>query len=147
MRTTLGLILVLSASLGSLGSLAGCGGKGGSASEPAGAKLAVTSIEPASAAPASVPLVVHGSGFLAESRSVQVYLGETSANVLSIDSDTELQIEVPAGAPGEPVDVKLVFEPGGEITLPHAFTFMPGAEGAAPAPAATPAVSEVTPAP
>lgn len=120
MRTTLGLIVALSASV----AVASCGGQSGGASEPAGAKLAVTSIEPATAAPATVPLVVHGSGFLAESRSVQVYLGETPANVLSIDSDTELQVEVPAGAAGAPVDVKLVFEPGGEITLPHAFTFI-----------------------
>ncbi len=140
MRTTITFAVVFAASL----ALAGCGGKGGGAGEPASAKLAVTSIEPATAAPATVPLVVHGSGFLAESRSVQVYLGETPANVLSIDSDTELQVEVPVGAAGAPVDVKLVFEPGGEITLPHAFTFMPGAEGAA---AATPEVSEATPAP
>jgi hypothetical protein len=131
MRTTLVLATVLGASF----VLAGCGGQSGGASEPAGAKLAVTSIEPASAAPATVPLVVHGSGFLAESRAVQVYLGETPANVLSIDSDTELQVEVPAGAPGEPVDVKLVFEPGGEITLPHAFTFIAsGASEATSAP-------------
>jgi hypothetical protein len=142
MRTTIALATVFGVSL----ALAGCGGKSGAASEPAGAKLAVTSIEPASAAPATVPLVVHGSGFLAESRSVPVYLGATPANVLSIDSDTELLVEVPTGAPGEPVDVKIVFEPGGEITLPHAFTFMPGADGA-PAAAIEPAVLEATPAP
>jgi hypothetical protein len=132
MRTSFALALAFTATLG----LAGCGGKGGGANEPGGAKLAVTSIEPASAAPASVPLVVHGTGFLAESRSVQVYLGETPANVLSIDSDTELQVEVPAAEAGAaPVDVKLVFEPGGEIVLPAAFTFMPAAVSAStPAP-------------
>jgi hypothetical protein len=142
MRTSLALVIAFSATLGA----AGCGGKSGGADEPGGAKLRVTSIEPATAAPATVPLLVHGSGFLAESRTVQVYLGETPANVISIDSDTELQVEVPAGAPGAPVDVTLVFEPGGEIKLPQAFTFMPSADGAAGA-ATEPAVSATTPAP
>lgn len=118
MRTTLAISFVLGLAV------AGCGGKG--ANEPTAAKLNVTGIEPASAAP-TTPIVIHGSGFMAESRSIQVYLGEAPANVLSVDSDTDLQVEVPAGEPGTPVDVKLVFDPGGEIMLPGAFTFTPGA--------------------
>ena len=123
MRTSLALVIAFSATLG----VAGCGGKSGGASEPVNAQVRVTGIEPTSAAPAGgVPLIVHGSGFMAESRSIQVYLGDTPANVLSIDSDTELQVEVPAGEAGK-VDVKLVFDPGGEIMLPAAFTFTPDA--------------------
>lgn len=122
MRTSLALVLAISSTLG----VAGCGGKSGGANEPSGAKLRVTGIEPASAAP-TTPIVIHGSGFMAESRAIQVYLGNTPANVLSVDSDTDLQVEVPAGEAGAPVDVKLVFDPGGEIMLPAAFTFTPGA--------------------
>jgi hypothetical protein len=118
MRTTLAISLVLGLAV------AGCGGKGAKA--PEASKLNVTHIEPTAAAP-TTPIVIHGSGFMAESRSIQVYLGETPANVLSVDSDTDLQVEVPAGEAGAAVDVKLVFDPGGEITLPHAFTFTPGA--------------------
>ncbi|KAB2889416.1 MAG: hypothetical protein F9K40_19835 [Kofleriaceae bacterium] len=123
MRTSLVLALAMSATLGS----AGCGGKGGGASEPSGASLRVTSIEPTSAAATGgVPLHIHGSGFIAESRAIQVYIGDAPANVLSVDSDTELQVEVPPGEAGKAVDVKLVFDPGGEIKLPHALTFVPG---------------------
>lgn len=131
MRTSLALALAFSATLG----LAGCGGKGGGANEPSGANLKVTSIEPASAAPGGAPILVHGSGFMAESRAIQVYLGDLPANVLSVDSDSDLQVEVPAGEAGKTVDVRLVFDPGGEITLPQAFTFT------------APAVSAATPAP
>ena len=43
-------------------------------------------------------------------------------------NETTLQtirmLEAPGGKPGEPVDVLVVFEPGGEITIPRAFTFV-----------------------
>lgn len=122
MRSSLACVFAITATLG----VAGCGGKGGGANEPSGASLQVTSIEPTSAAPTGgVPLVVHGRGFMAESRAIQVYIGDQPANVLSVDSDTDLQVEVPPGEAGKTVDVKLVFEPGGEIKLARAFTFTP----------------------
>jgi len=122
MRTSLAVVLAFSATLG----VAGCGGKG--ASEPSATKLEVTAIEPTTGAPAGgVPMVIHGKGFMSESRAIQVYVGDAPANVLSVDSDTVLQVEVPAGQAGAAVDIKLVFEPGGEIMLPHAFTFTPDA--------------------
>ncbi len=121
MRIT--LALVLCAVLGA----AGCGGSSSGASEPSASTLRVTKIEPTSAAPTGgVPLVVYGAGFMAESRAIQVYFGDAPASVLSVDSDTQMQIEVPAGEAGAAVDVRLVFEPGGEVMLPHAFTFAPG---------------------
>lgn len=121
MRTSLALVFAATLALG-------CGGKSGGANEPSGGKVRVTSIEPTTAAPTGgVPMIIHGSGFMSESRAIQVYVGETPANVLSVDSDTELQVEVPPGEAGKAVDVKLVFDPGGEIMLPQAFTFTPGA--------------------
>lgn len=120
MRSSLACVFAITATLG----VAGCGGKGGGASEPSGGKLLVTSIEPTSAA-GGVPLHVHGSGFMSESRAIQVYIGDQPANVLSVDSDSDLQVEVPPGEAGQTVDVKLVFEPGGEIKLARAFTFTP----------------------
>lgn len=38
-------------------------------------------------------------------------------------SDREIVIRAPAGTPGEVVDVRLVFDPGGELVLPRAFAF------------------------
>ena len=32
-------------------------------------------------------------------------------------------VQAPAGKPGETVDVRVIFEPGGEHKLPKAFTF------------------------
>ncbi len=118
-------VLVLCAGFGT----SGCGGtQTGDGSGPSGARLTVTAIEPTTGAPVGgLPIVVHGEGFMAEARAIQVYFGDAPANVISVDSDSELQIEAPAGEAGVAVDVRLVFEPGGEVTLPRAFTFSPDA--------------------
>lgn len=103
---------------------AACGGPSTGASAPGGATLKVTAVEPATGTPAGgQPVVIRGAGFMAESRAIEVYVGEAPATVIAVASDSELQIEAPAGEPGAAVDVRVVFEPGGELRLPQAFTF------------------------
>jgi hypothetical protein len=56
-------------------------------------------------------------------KDVKVYFGSRPGEVVRIASDSELIVRAPAGTPDEVVDVRLTFE-GGEVTLPHAFTFV-----------------------
>jgi hypothetical protein len=56
-------------------------------------------------------------------RDVKVYFGARQGEVVRIASDNEMIVQSPAGKPGDVVDVRLTFE-GGEVTLPHAFTFV-----------------------
>ncbi|HEY1816264.1 MAG TPA: IPT/TIG domain-containing protein [Kofleriaceae bacterium] len=65
-----------------------------------------------------------GSDFLADGpRNAKVYFGSRQGVVVRFASDTELIVEAPGGKTGSAVDVLLIFEPGGEVKLPHAFTF------------------------
>src|SRR5258708_8628996 len=57
-------------------------------------------------------------------RSAKVYFGARQATVVRFASDGELIVEVAGGKPGEIVDVLVLFEPGGELKLPHASTFV-----------------------
>lgn len=121
LRTNLvpGLILAAVAAFG----VASCGGKSGGASSP-GAKLRVTALDPATGSPdGGQPITIKGEGFMSESRAITVYFGDSQAQVIDVPSDHEVKIEAPAGPAGQAVDVLIAFEPGGEIKLPHAFTF------------------------
>jgi hypothetical protein len=44
--------------------------------------------------------------------------------VVRFSSDTEIIVQAPGGTSGDVVDVLLVFEPGGQVSLPGAFTFV-----------------------
>ena len=52
-----------------------------------------------------------------------VVVGGKQGTVVRFQSDTEVIIQAPGGTPGAPVDVVVVFDPGGQLTLPGAFTF------------------------
>lgn len=66
-----------------------------------------------------------GHRFVADGpRNAKVYFGPREAKVLRFASDQELMVETPAGKPGESVDVRVVFEPGGELKIANAFTFV-----------------------
>jgi len=102
-----------------------CGGKSSTSTTP-GAPVAVrvSAVEPHNGSPAGgQPITLRGAGFMSESRAIEVYFGDTPANIITVPSDTEVQVEAPSGAAGATVDVRVVFEPGGEQTLPGAFTF------------------------
>ena len=97
--------------------LAGCGSGDG--------KLKVNSLEPRSGdAMGGEILQINGSGFMKTTRTVKVYFGDQPGNFIRFKSDTEMVIEAPGGKPGTTVDVLVVFQPGGEITIPKAYTFV-----------------------
>jgi len=54
----------------------------------------------------------------------KVYFGSRQGSVIRFASDSELIVEAPGGKVGETVDVRLVFEPGGQLELAKAFTFV-----------------------
>lgn len=90
------------------------------APEPAGPALAVTSLAPGKGAKGQV-VELAGSGFTG--RSVVVYFGVKKGQVQRVDGDARMVVAVPDGTAGETVDVLVIFEPGGEIELPKAFTY------------------------
>ena len=68
---------------------------------------------------------IYGSGFQSGGRKdVRVFFGTKKATVLGFKGDKQMTVKVPGGIDfGKTVDIKLVFEPGGELTYKQAFTF------------------------
>lgn len=96
--------------------LAGCGSNDG--------KLKVTGIEPRTGDSMGGQIVlINGQNFMKVTRTAKVYFGDQPGNVIRFKSDGELVVEAPGGKPDQIVDVLVVFEPGGEVTIPKGFTF------------------------
>src|ERR1700733_5614880 len=95
------------------------------AADPA-PRLSVKAIEPAKGdVDGGTYCRITGSRFIADGpRSAKVYFGQRQGTIVRFASDTELIVEAPGGSAGATVDVLVIFEPGGEIKLPHAFTFV-----------------------
>lgn len=93
---------------------------------PAAGGLAVTAIEPTSGDQAGgTYVVIKGSNFIKPGpRQLKVYFGGTQGSVVRFQSDNEVIVQAPAGKAGETVDVMFVFDPGGQLKLPAAFTFV-----------------------
>src|SRR4051812_3493580 len=105
----------------SVGLTAGCGNDN--------PKLLVTGIEPQKGADGTY-VRIHGNRFTADGpRSVKVYFGGQPAQIDRFESDSELIVTAPGGKVGDVVDVLIVFDPGGKLTLPKAFRFVEKAEG------------------
>lgn len=89
-------------------------------------KLKVTGIEPDKGDVEGGTYVrVKGNRFIADgARNAKVYFGSRQGTVVRFASDSELIVEAPGGKPNEQVDVLIIFEPGGELKIPHGFTFV-----------------------
>ena len=87
-------------------------------------KLRVTGVEPRTGdANGGTRVEVSGSNFRRPGhRSARIYFGEQQGTVLR-STNSRLLVEAPGGKAGESVDVLVVFEPGGEITIPRGFTY------------------------
>jgi hypothetical protein len=110
---TSGLAIALVAALAT----AGCGEKDG--------KLKVTGLDPRTGdANGGTRLAVKGANFQKTTRTARIYFGDQQGSVLRFVDDETLLVEAPGGKAGEAVDVLVVFEPGGEITIPRAFTYV-----------------------
>lgn len=112
-RTPVTLLLVFVATL-----VAACGNND--------TKLKVTGIEPEKGDVEGGTYVrIHGNRFIADgTRTAKVYFGSREGTVVRFASDSELIVEAPGGKPNETVDVLIIFEPGGELKIPKAFTFV-----------------------
>ena len=93
---------------------------------PPAAGLRVTGLDPDHGdADGGTYVRVTGSDFITDgARNVKVYFGMRQGTVVRFASDTELIVEAPGGKVGETVDVLVIFEPGGELRLPKAFTYV-----------------------
>jgi IPT/TIG domain len=89
-------------------------------------KLKVTGIEPEKGDVEGGTYVrIKGNRFIADgARNAKVYFGSRQGTVVRFASDSELIVEAPGGKPNEQVDVLIIFEPGGELRIPHGFTFV-----------------------
>jgi hypothetical protein len=102
--------------IGLLGPAAACGNDN--------PKLLVTGIEPEKGADGTY-VRIHGNRFTADGpRSAKVYFGGQPAQVDRFESDSELIVTVPGGKIGDVVDVLIVFDPGGKLTLSKAFRYV-----------------------
>ena len=89
-------------------------------------KLKVTGIEPDKGDIEGGTYVrIKGNRFIADgARNAKVYFGSRQGTVVRFASDSELIVEAPGGKANETVDVLIIFEPGGELKIPKAFTFV-----------------------
>lgn len=71
-------------------------------------------------------ITFYGTGFQAGgTKDVRVFFNNKKGKVLRIDGNEEIKVEVPGGIDmGTSVDIKVIFEPGGEITLEKAFKYV-----------------------
>ena len=102
--------------------LAACGGND--------TKLKVTGLEPDKGdVDGGTYVRIKGNRFIADgARNAKVYFGSRQGTVVRFASDSELIVEAPGGKPDENVDVLIIFEPGGELKIPHGFTFVEKAQ-------------------
>jgi hypothetical protein len=88
-------------------------------------KLKVTGIEPEQGDVNGGQFVqVSGNGFITPARSAKIYFGNRQGTVSRFASNNLMIVEAPGGKAGEKVDVLIIFEPGGEIRIPHAFEYV-----------------------
>jgi len=89
-------------------------------------KLKVTGLDPTTGSLEGGDVITFsGNRFTADgARNVKVFFAGKPADFLEWDGDDQLKVRAPAGdKDGDKVDVLLVFEPGGEITLHQAYTY------------------------
>jgi hypothetical protein len=89
-------------------------------------KLKVSSLEPEKGdIDGGTYVVIKGNRFTADGpRQAHVYFGGRLAGFGGYLTDGEMVVRTPAGKPNEKVDVLIVFEPGGEIRLKGAYTYV-----------------------
>jgi hypothetical protein len=89
-------------------------------------KLKVTGLEPNTGeVEGGTRVIIKGNRFTKDgARSAKVYFDMKPADVLGFRGDSELMVRAPGGEVNKKVDVLIIFEPGGEITLHQAFTYV-----------------------
>jgi hypothetical protein len=81
-------------------------------------------------------VIIKGNRFVADGpRKADVYFGTQQTGfrkgtVVRFASDKQLIVRTPGGKDGEVVDVLVMFEPGGQLRIPNAFTYIEKGSGA-----------------
>ncbi|MEZ4404552.1 MAG: IPT/TIG domain-containing protein [Kofleriaceae bacterium] len=113
------LVLLFGLALGGAGLVMGAG-----ACKSGDGKLRVTGIEPRTGdSMGGQFVVISGGAFTKATRTAKIYFGDQQGRFIRFRSDSEMIAEAPGGKPDTTVDVLVVFEPGGEITIPKGYTF------------------------
>jgi hypothetical protein len=89
-------------------------------------KLKVFGVEPNSGDyQGGTTVDIKGNGYTQNGTlGAKVYFGDRQGVVIKFDGDADLYVTAPGGKKGETVDVKVMFEGKGPITVPKAFTFV-----------------------
>lgn len=87
-------------------------------------KLKVTDMDPMTGDFAGERVRFSGHGFSTVKREVEVFFGTKKARVLRIEGDNTIVVDAPGGEVNEEVEVLLIFEPGGEYTVPKKFKYV-----------------------
>jgi hypothetical protein len=98
--------------------------------------LKVTGIEPERGdINGDTHVIIKGNRFVADGpRKADVYFGTQQTGfrkgtVVRFASDKQLIVRTPGGKTGEVVDVLVMFEPGGQLRIPSAFTYVEKGSG------------------
>jgi hypothetical protein len=70
-------------------------------------------------------VVIKGNRFIKDGpRNAKVYFGSRQGSIVRFQSDSELIVQAPGGKIDEVVDVLVIFDPGGQLTIKKAFKFV-----------------------
>ena len=89
-------------------------------------KLKVTNLSPDKGdTDGGTYVVIKGNRFIKDGpRNAKVYFGSRQGSIVRFQSDSELIVQAPGGKPDEVVDVLVIFDPGGQLTIKKAFKFV-----------------------
>jgi len=89
-------------------------------------KLKVTNLSPDKGdSDGGTYVVIKGNRFIKDGpRNAKVYFGSRQGSIVRFQSDSELIVQAPGGKPDEVVDVLVIFDPGGQLTIKKAFKFV-----------------------
>lgn len=88
-------------------------------------KLLVTGLEPDKGDSEGDTYVrIKGNRFTADGpRTAKIYFGGRPGRVVRFESDSEIVVQPPGGKPGEVVEVRIDFEPGGTKKIANGYSY------------------------
>jgi IPT/TIG domain len=70
-------------------------------------------------------VVIKGNRFLKDGpRNAKIYFGSRQGTIVRFQSDSELIVQAPGGKADDLVDVLVIFDPGGQLTIKKGFRFV-----------------------
>jgi hypothetical protein len=70
-------------------------------------------------------IIIKGNRFTKDGpRNAKIYFGSHQAQFISWQSDSQLIVQSPPGKAGDVVDVMIIFDPGGRLTIKKIFKYV-----------------------